>query len=52
VLAAGDSGLGIIIALLGSGILVIIILKLMNKEIISRMSSLEGPAVSAPALLC
>ncbi|HPR03099.1 MAG TPA: PA2779 family protein [Deltaproteobacteria bacterium] len=52
VLAAGDSGLGIIIALLVIVILVIIILKLMNKEIIIRMSSLEGPAVSAPALLC
>ena len=52
VLAAGDSGLGVIIALLVIIILVIIILKLMNKEIIIRMSSLEDPSAPAPAHLC
>lgn len=52
VLAAGDSGLGVIIALLVIVILVIIILKLMNKEIIIRMSSLEDPAAPAAAHLC
>ncbi len=52
VLAAGDSGLGVIIAVLIIIILIIIILKLMNKEIIIRMSSLEDPAASAPAHLC
>ena len=49
VLAAGDSGLGIVIALLVIVILVIIILKLMNKEIIIRMSCLEDPSAPAAA---
>lgn len=42
VLAAGDSGLGVVIALLVIVILVIIILKLLNKEIIIRMSGCDG----------
>lgn len=52
VLAAGDSGLGVIIAVLVIIILILIILKLMNKEIIIRMSSLEDPAAPASAHPC
>jgi hypothetical protein len=43
VLAGGD-GLGTVIAVLIIVILFIVILKLLNKEIIIRMSALEDPA--------
>lgn len=52
VLAAGDSGLGVVIALLVIIILVIIILKLLNKEIIIRMSGSDGPGLDTRLPVC